>query len=230
VAGERLSGEDGRPVVLILDSTQRVVFRRGEEPETARERADGIMREAHNIARARNWILLLSSKANRPSYRSRKASDNTTGLSSGMDSSSIEYDSDFLAYLEGNVEEGIVVKVEKNRPGDGTLPAIRLRFDRGRATFAEVDADEWEAASEQRAQDGRDAALSSAMGKVLAWLRAHPDSSTDTTRAGSGVGERLIRPALEMLERNGRVVRRVGGKTKTAILWTATGSSTGGDE
>lgn len=227
-AGPRLNGEGDRPTVLILDSTQRVVLRRDDEPETARERADAIMRESHNIARARSWILLLSSKANRPSYRSRKASDNTTGLASGMDSSSIEYDSDFLAYLEGNIEEGVTLKVEKNRPGDGTMPAIRLRFDRQRATFAEVDTAEWEAAENQRKEDQKDARLSSAMEKALRWLRQHKDSSTNAVREGAEIGRGIAPVALEMLEKAGKVKSSPG--RRGAIIWTPTYPGDDGDQ
>jgi KaiC/GvpD/RAD55 family RecA-like ATPase len=207
-------------VVLIMDSIQRVRCRASNETSSAKERADQLMTAMRGVvARHPRWIILATSKANRASYARRD--DTIDPIAAGLDSSAIEYDSDWMAFLEGDAETGVTARLMKNRPGDGTLPTVSLRFDRARATFTETDEETATAAREALQDDYRAARFSAAEEKVLAFVRSNPGLSGRELRERVGIARELHCAVLQALRRKGRL-RAVPGPHR-AEFWFSSG-------
>lgn len=142
-------------VVIVVDSIQRARCRAAANAKNAKDRADAIMLTLRGMVnRHRTWIILMAAKANRGSWANKNPALNFDPMAAGLDSSSIEYDSDFIAFLDGKIDTGIKYIVVKNRPGTGDTPIVKMHFERARASFAEVDqiVEEEEGAKERAAK------------------------------------------------------------------------------
>jgi KaiC/GvpD/RAD55 family RecA-like ATPase len=202
-----LKGRDpDRQVVIVGDSVQKLrVSADVEMPPTRKERADAVMTAARRIAERHDAIMLLASKANRASWSSKNPNENLDSLAAGMDSSSIEYDSDVLFFLSGDPSKRTFLHVRKNRPGDGTLLTIALGFDRTTATFAEIDQEVAQAEAEEQEQSRAEAAWSADEKKVLETVRRFPGRSQRALRPLARIGSNRLAAVLEELERKGHL-------------------------
>jgi replicative DNA helicase len=216
-------------LVLILDSVQRVRTRAGGEAQSPKDRADAFMHAVRGIADAhRRWIVLATSKANRASWAKKDPTERIDPLAAGLDSSSIEYDSDFMVFLDGDIEAGITAHVIKNRPGDGSLPSIRLGFNRARATFSEIDEVVAAAETEEQERIRAEAKWSADEGRVLEGLRRYPHSSQRKLSALIHIRPDTLSAVLGELERKGKAfVAEKKGKTP---FWEAKSASRDEDE
>jgi hypothetical protein len=146
-------------------------------------------------------------------------------MAAGLDSSAIEYDSDFLAFLDGRIDDGIELHVLKNRPGTGEAPVIHLRFNRRRASFEEVSELEVATRAAERERDAEEARWSKCEESALAYLAVAPGPvSTNTVRVKAKIGKNYVTAVLEGLEVKGKVVSQDG--KRNARLWViATGTA-----
>ena len=199
----------GPQAVVGIDSVQKVRPSKNAEPETRKDQADAVMAKARRLA-GHGAIVLIAAKANRASWSRKKAIDNIDPLAAGLDSSSIEYDSDALFFLSGDPGTRSFVTVCKNRPGDAPPPPIALRFDRNRATFEEIDPDV--AADQAREQEReRDAAKwSQDEKKVLRQIRETPGRSQRMLRELLHMNASRLGAVLEELARKEKAVDRDG--------------------
>lgn len=128
----------GRPRVLIVDSLQTAACAAAEGLESQRERIDAKLAVLKAIAKRGVLVIAISEMA-RSAYRSGDRNQDTSALSAGKESGSIEYGAALLLGLRSvKGETGLVdVEVAKNRLG-GSKPEFRLRLDADRASFAEV--------------------------------------------------------------------------------------------
>jgi KaiC/GvpD/RAD55 family RecA-like ATPase len=216
-AAERWLAGSSEPAVIVVDSAQVVRSAKVEGAKTRKECVDAVMASARRIARQRNVVVLVTSKANRSSYAHKNPADNIAAIAAGLETSSIEYASDGLFFLEGDPEIGVTLTVLKNRPGDGTKPSIRLGFNRARATFAEIDGPAAEEEAEVLEGQKRAAKLKDAQGKVLLELRQRPGQTGRVLRAKLPIAHGLVDAALDALKSAGEI-RGVPGPRR-AILW-----------
>jgi KaiC/GvpD/RAD55 family RecA-like ATPase len=139
---ERLLEETrGGPGLLIVDSIQRARAIGTSEAKSEYERADAAVSACKRAARA-GLIVIATSELNRGSYRSQDSSERIADLAAFKHSGSIEYAATFAVVLRNVPDEGDLVDVTfaKNRlRGPDAPEGFRLRLDRHRAWFAEVD-------------------------------------------------------------------------------------------
>lgn len=188
-------------VVLVVDSIQRTRCHAASNATTSKDKADAVMQTLRAmIGRHPNWIVLLAAKANRGSWANKNPAMNFDPMSAGLDSSSIEYDSDFIAFLDGKIDTGISYIVLKNRPGTGDTPTIKLLFSRPRATFSEVDSivDDQQAAETATVKDQK---------KAMAHEKRVADKGEAIMKTLSRLGPTSTRG----------IVREVGGKHEDVL-------------
>jgi hypothetical protein len=218
-----------RLVVIAGDSVQTLrVSAASDTPPTRKERVDAVMTASRRAAERHDAIVLLAAKANRASWSHKKPSDNLDSLSAGMDSSSIEYDSDALFFMSGDPATGTFLHVRKNRPGDGTLPAIALGYDRNRATFAEIDQDAAAAQAEEIEKEKTDAKWSADEKRVLQGVARYPDRTTNALQELLHMQKARLSAVLGELARKESLTCRKAGQAQHWNL--ATGSRNEGDE
>ncbi len=194
------------PVVVVADSAQTVRCQKGLDASTPKEQVEALMKTARHIARVRNAIVLATSKANRSSYASKNPQERILGLAAGRDSGDIEFDSDALFTLDGDVETGVTLTIQKNRPGDGRRGiAVKLGFDRARATFREIDQDAAEAEAETAEREQTAAAWSADEKRVLRVVRENPGRSARMLRELVKVRRDRLAAVLEELARKGKL-------------------------
>ncbi len=207
--GGTAKGGPATACVVAIDSVQKVRASKSAAPQTRKEQADSVMTAARKHA-ARGAIVLVASKANRASWSNKNPSDNIDPLAAGLDSSSIEYESDALFFMAGDPAERSFLKVTKNRPGDGTTPTIALHYDRDRATFSEIDKAAAEEAREEADREHQAAKWSKDEARVLKLIREHPKRSGNMLRQLLKINKARLGALLEELERKGTIVNREG--------------------
>jgi KaiC/GvpD/RAD55 family RecA-like ATPase len=206
------------PRLLLLDSAQTCRTIDGENAQSERERIDATMNAAKRIAERHRAAVVIAVKANRSSWANKKSDANTDPLAGALGSSSVEYTGDFHGFLEGDPEKTVRLVVCKNRLGNGTRPVIPLKFDRARATFAELAEDESKAEAEAAKANKEAVRAAEAREKVLRVLRRHSGGlATSQIAPLAHVRKADALKALEALEA-GNEVRGVPRK-KGAVVW-----------
>jgi hypothetical protein len=191
-------------------------------PATRKERADAVMAASRRCAEREKAIVLLAAKANRASWSHKNPSDNMDSLSAGMDSSSIEYDSDALFFLSGDPATKSFLHVRKNRPGDGTKPTIALGFDFVTASFAEIDQDVATVEEEEAQMEKAAAKWSADENRVVRTVREYPGRSGNVLARLLEMNRQRCSDLLAELDRKSEIELRGKG-------WHVT-SGVSGDE
>lgn len=180
--------EVGKPGVLVVDSVQKVRCREHalNPARIERERVDATMRALKHVSRGMGLLTLATSEANRALYRGG-ADPKINPLAAAKESGSIEYAAALMMVLTSVPGESdlVDVAVPKNRIGAGR-EGWRMRFDRDRARFEEVDVTETEEADEEeleRLEEARDARVEADAEKLLAAvLKARVKGARLTTK------------------------------------------------
>lgn len=194
------------PLVVVVDSAQTVRCRKGLEATTPKEQVEALMKTARHVARVRNAIVLVTSKSNRASYASRDPQQRILGLAAGRDSGDIEFDSDALFTLDGDLETGVTLTIQKNRPGDGRRGVkLKMGFDRNRATFHEIDREAAEVEAVALRREKADADWSGDEKKVLAEVRKHPGKSGNMLQELLSMRRTRLLAVLEELSKKGKL-------------------------
>lgn len=190
------------PRVWLLDSAQVIRLAQAERDDASpRERVKALVERIRREAVQHSAVALLVSQSNRAAYRSKKPAENSDPLAAGAESGALEYMSDVLLVLSGDVSTGVEVFVAKNRLGPSGF-SFRLAFDRERALFREVNAAEAGSAAD-RAQRERLGKLKSRMLEVLA---KEPDGLLTASLVDRlGVRRGDVVAARNELEREGRI-------------------------
>lgn len=210
-----ITREPERLVIIAGDAVQSLrVSAETDMPPTRKERADAVMTASRRIAERHDAIMLLAAKANRASWSHKNPSENLDSLSAGMDSSSIEYDSDALFFLSGDPATGSFLHVRKNRPGDGTLPTIALGYDRDRATFAEIDQDAAAAEAEAAEMEKSAAKWTADEKRVLQGVARYPDRTGNALQRLLRMQKAQLGAVLEELERKESLTSRRNGRAR----------------
>lgn len=178
----------GLPGVLIVDSLQTARCRAHEvaKTSTAREKIEIVVRVIKHAARGVGLLVIALSEVNRGLYRGG-ADPKINPLAAGKDSSAIEYACALLLVLQSVAGESDLVDVQipKNRLGGGKDP-FRIKLDRDRAQFHEVElvdeeaGKEAEAEAREAARDGRVEKLAELMFAAL--LSANAKGAKITAR------------------------------------------------
>lgn len=158
----------GRPLVLIVDSTQTARVRGLPEDALIQRRVGAVMDVVRRIALVTPCLVLNISQVNRASYRNKKDEDNIDPLAAGAENRAIEFNSDLLIHFAGDVEKIVSFQAPKTRLGDKFKG--RLAFAKATAKLAEIDveveAEESDAAFQK--------ALANAKAAILKQLKRHP--------------------------------------------------------
>jgi hypothetical protein len=129
-----------RHVLLLPDSIQAIRPDDGDYSGRPRERIAETLRQVRRATNA-GWIVLGPSRTNRASRRHKDDAENTDPMTAALESGEIEHVFDLLLHLDGDAdsEKGVRVRITKNKPGAGAKPELRMRWNKARAAFSELD-------------------------------------------------------------------------------------------
>jgi hypothetical protein len=132
----------GACVLLLIDSLQTVKPDH-ETHDGGRARVDAVLGHVRRAASISGWIVVATSQTNRASRRHKNEDENSDPMTAGMESGAIEHVFDLMLFLDGDAAstEGVRVRITKNKPGAGRKPIFRLKWDRDKARFSEMDAE-----------------------------------------------------------------------------------------
>lgn len=196
-------GGDG-PCILIVDSLQTARCLAAEGAESAKAAIEAKMRVLKGIAKRGVLVIAISEMA-RSGYRANNPADNVSALAAGKESGAIEYGAALLLGLRavrGEVGQ-VDIEVAKNRLG-GQKPRLRIQLDADRAHFSEIALPSAEEQSSTPTADGR---MERAKERVLSAVREHRLTSVREVLSYSDGSRSDNHTALQMLEREGRVVK-----------------------
>lgn len=126
-----------RAPVLVVDSIQVVRASGSGAAPDPRQRVDAVIR-ALKQAVSRGVLVIATSELNRGSYKSKKADEQVADIAATKESSAIEYGAQTLLIFRTTADEDVVsVNTPKNR--GGRKPSFRLRLDRERMTYAQIE-------------------------------------------------------------------------------------------
>lgn len=133
--------------VLVVDSIQKVRARGSSNAPDPRMRVDAVTSALKEAVR-RGVLVLATSELNRSAYRSKKVDEQTADIAAAKESGAIEYAAQTLFILRSTQDEDVInVTTPKNR--GGKHPSFRLRLDRERMSYAQIE-DEAEGTSQSR--------------------------------------------------------------------------------
>ncbi len=162
-------------VLLLVDSVQTVKpdAEPRDGPRMRLEAVLGLIEVATNIP---GWLIVATSQTNRASRRHKNEDENSDPMTAGMESGAIEHVFELMLFLDGDSAqpEGVRIRVTKNKPGSGRKPIFRLRWDRDRASFSEMDAQ----ILEQQTIDMVEKQAAARRGTLLAAITKEPGLST----------------------------------------------------
>lgn len=216
----------GRPIVLVVDSTQTLRTDRDDELEGDRQRITYVMDTLKKATRRFPLTVFNISQLNRSAYRNKKAEDNIHPMAGGAESRAIEFQSDVIVHLDGNIDANVSAQIVKNRGGDRTT--WRMLFDRGPAQFREVDEIETENQAERTAEEKHRKHLSALQDRVEVVLKKRGAVSLSTGISttmlyDSIVGKQSdIKTALLGLAELG-VIDSAEGPRRTVLWWRKLG-------
>jgi KaiC/GvpD/RAD55 family RecA-like ATPase len=165
--------EDEAASILVLDSTQTAVT--GADFDGDRARVSYVMDELKKAARRIPLLVFNISQLNRSAYRHKNPEDNANPLSGGAESRAIEFQSDLLLHLDGDIQTVVTARIVKNRFHRGAKPSWRMRYDVARAAFTEVDVESVELAAQRAKEQERQRTLEQVQDRVLVYLARHMD-------------------------------------------------------
>jgi KaiC/GvpD/RAD55 family RecA-like ATPase len=209
-----------RRIVFVIDGVQTARVSKDDHWATQREHVNAVMSKVRALAQQYRAVALISSKANRASWSHKNPADNLDALAGGLGSSDIEYQSDALFSLSGDMSSSIFLHVIRNRPGDGTKPKIALGFDRDRASFSETDSTIASEEAEYREEHRREAQMAAVKKDILQFLRKKPRQTGRVIRQNVRARPELIGAALDELEGDGEIRGAKGSRNST--LWEVT--------
>ena len=130
---------EGSPLVFIFDSLQTVRCEAAERADTPRMIVEANVAAVRRLTDEHRFVALMTSEANRASYKTSDAADTTNDLAAGAESRAIEYGAQLQLMLRTPKDHGDVVhvRVAKNRGAD--KGEFWLRMNRDRHTFARCD-------------------------------------------------------------------------------------------
>lgn len=199
-----------RHAVLVMDTLQKCRFEL-EEDRAERFRIEAIVDSLRSAALALPAMNLMTSEVNRASYASPDKTRRTAGLAAGAESRAIEYGAELLLFLTEVEEEVVNVEVAKNRIGRGQKGHIRLRHDRPRARYTEIDREASEQAEEELRLEREAAKWSKDEAAVKKALRSYPGRTERALRPHAGIRPAVLGAHLEELARKGHAKRSPDG-------------------
>ncbi len=200
------AGYGDKPAAIILDSTQEVPSRAGGDGETAQ--IVNTVRAVHKVVeRHPLWFTLSTSEAKRPSK------ENTDRQSSSSGSKKIEYKHDALFVLEGTIEDGIEITLEKGRFGRRPVPG-HLTFDFDELKFNGVGETEHATNAAQKTLDNREATIEKWARTCYDLIQKKPRTATELRTIIKTVNA-LKTPILSRLKEAMRVTVTKKGNEET---------------
>ena len=191
------------PIVFLIDSAQTVTLN-GKPGRGLREDVKALTDRIYLEARRTKSIVILTSQANRSSYRSKNPADNSEPLSAASESSALEYRPDMSIVMSGD-SSNVTVRIPKNRIGFGDADKVfYLRLDGPRATFHEIDPESIRDAAAEAKEAERRTKLAKVKAEILALLKKEPDgiSSEQIIDAVGGRRADVINARKELVIEN----------------------------
>jgi KaiC/GvpD/RAD55 family RecA-like ATPase len=124
-----------RRLVFAFDSLQTVRAEAAMKAETPRQIVEANVAAIRKLTDEHRFVAIMTSEANRASYRNRDAGETTNDLAAGAESRAIEYGAQLLLMLRTPKDHGDIVhaRIAKNRGAD--KGEFWLRLNRDRHTF-----------------------------------------------------------------------------------------------
>lgn len=194
-----------RPLLLLIDSLQKVESERTRPDASPRERVNAVVDLARWAADEHSACVLVISQVNRSSWRDPKNA--TDKLAGGAESGQIEHGADFQLWYsrppEGSTSQVRTVEVVKERKGRrGT---VRYLIDPVTARIREMDESSLNDEETAKAEEVGRRKLNADADRVLGRLTKEPDGLSPTAlRDMEGMSLPRIHAALKALEETGR--------------------------
>ncbi len=184
--------------VYVIDSIQSARLGLDEDDLDDRQKANAATDYLKREMRRQDSIAIVTSQANRRSYASGRPGENSSPLSSAMNSAGIEYAGHVVIVLSGDTDKTLTLNVVKNRLG--SKGSASFTWDARRAAVREVD----EETLERSADEADQIALAGKIKKAEDVLRRRPGLTSALWRKGSkldGPDFCVVREELERAER-----------------------------
>lgn len=202
---------------VVIDSIQTAYSDTAATLSTRRDRMDELLRSVRALAKAEatRCIVLMTSELARGGYAAKKEEDRTDDLAVFKESGGIEYAVDLALVLRRAPGEHTLFKAKVAKTRIGQLGTFALRIDPETTVLEPEDTEE-----EPLANVG--SSYEAACDSVLAFIHANPQVSTSVIIERTKLRERLVRAALDTLQRNGAVKASSKGKG-SSHRWHAIG-------
>ena len=165
--------------VYVIDSIQSARLGLDEDDLDDRQKANAATDYLKREMRRQDSIAIVTSQANRRSYASGRPGENSSPLSSAMNSAGIEYAGHVVIVLSGDTDKTLTLNVVKNRLG--SKGSASFTWDARRAAVREVD----EETLERSADEADQIALAGKIKKAEDVLRRRPGLTSALWRKGS---------------------------------------------
>lgn len=194
------------PAVLVVDSVQKARANGSADADSLRAAVEAVVAALKAAAKKYGLLVIATSEVSRAVYRSKRDSENASGLAGGKESGGIEYAADLLLSFRSQKGGRVRVEVEKNRLSPIKDP-FGLAMDPQRATFApyaiEPDGEDSDEPSTIAVRTER------LLTDILALITEKPGQvSASRAQLALGVGKGKILTAFAALKEGGKIENR----------------------